>query len=342
MRRISLHLLSIFVGAGALLLLVSWIASMPHEQPTSQASEDLQSSFKGRRGIYLTVFAAADAQKVNETIEKLKATKLNTVVIDVKDNHGIVAYDTNVPLAKTIKARTPLLKLEELLAKFKGEGIYAIARQVVFYDPKLASYLKSEQAPWVPPSNPTAVQYNLAIAEEVASKGFDEIQFDYIRYPDGGGLGKNYSVRYAAINQFLKLAHEKLSGGINISVDVFGRTLWPWNTQQIDPIGQHLEEMAPYVDLLSPMVYPSHYENKEFWDHPYETVKRSLQSGLRRGLLMRPFLQAFEMRIPEKMSYADYIGAQIRAAEELGFDGYLFWNPESDYTMLWRVLEGRD
>lgn len=340
MRRISLHLLTPFVGATALLLLASWVASLPHEQPKS--SKDLQPSFKGRKGVYLNVFAAADAKKVDEIIEIFKASGLNAVVIDVKDNHGIVAYDTKVPLAKTIEARMPLLKLDKLLNKFKREGIYVIARQVVFYDPKLANYLNSPQAPWVLPSNQTAVQYNLAIAGEVASKGFDEIQFDYLRYPDGGGLRGDYSARYEAINQFLKLVHQKLNDRINISVDVFGRTLWDWNIKKIDPIGQQLEEMAPYVDLLSPMVYPSHYENKGFWDHPYETVKRGLQSGLRRGLMMRPFLQAFEMRIPKTMSYAEYIRAQIRAAEELGFDGYLFWNPKSDYTMLWQVLESKD
>ncbi len=155
-------------------------------------------------------------------------------------------------------------------------------------------------------------------------------------------MGKDYKARYVAISQFLQLVHQKLNNKINISADVFGRTLWDWNIKKIDPIGQQLEEMAPYVDLFSPMVYPSHYENEQFWDHPYETVKRSLQSGLKRGLMMRPFLQAFEMRIPKTLSYADYIGAQIRAVEELGFYGYLFWNPESNYTMLWRVLEQND
>lgn len=341
MRYIPLRLLTIFVSATALLLLASWMAPISQEKPTRQTS-DVRPSFMGRRGVYLNVFAAADTGRVDETIQKLKAAGLNAVVIDVKDNHGIVAYNTQVRLAKAIKAQMPLLKLDELSAKFKRQGIYVIARQVLFYDPKLANYLNSPQAPWVLPTNQTAVQYNLAIAEEVASKGFDEIQFDYIRYPDGGGLGGNYSSRYAAISQFLKLVHQKLNNKINISVDVFGRTLWDWNIKKIDPIGQHLEEMARWVDLFSPMVYPSHYENKEFWDRPYETVKRSLESGLRRGLVMRPFLQAFQMRIPKTMSYADYIRAQIRAVKELGFDGYLFWNPQSDYTMLWRVLERSD
>jgi len=259
------------------------------------------------------------------------------VVIDIKNNHGEVAYDTKVALAKAIEAKVPRLPLKELLAKLKSKGIYVIARQVVFYDPKLARYLKSRAAPWVLPTELRAVQYNLEIALEIADWGFDEIQFDYLRFPDGDEL-QRWEARYEAINGFLRQVHKRLSHKINISVDVFGRTLWDWNRKKIDPIGQSLENISLYVDLISPMVYPSHYENEHFRNHPYETVKLGLENGLRRNLEMRPFLQAFALHIPKGMSLPQYIQEQIQAVKELGIEGYLFWNPSSDYTALWEAL----
>lgn len=305
-------------------------------QSMEEQQDKLSKSFKGRRGIYLTSLAAANQKFLEATMAKILEAGLNTVVIDVKNNHGEVTYDTKVALAKTIGAKVPRLSLKKLLAKLKSKGIYVIARQVVFYDPKLASALKSRAAPWVLPTDAKAVQYNLEIAEEVA-KGFDEIQFDYLRFPDGEELG-NWKARYEAINEFLRQVHERLGNKINISIDVFGRTLWDWNRKKIDPIGQSLEDISLYVDLISPMVYPSHYENDRFRNHPYETVKLGLENGLRRNLEMRPFLQAFALRIPKGMNLPQYIREQIRAVKELGIDGYLFWNPGSDYTALWEAL----
>jgi hypothetical protein len=293
-----------------------------------------------QRGLYLTAPALAKLDrdgKIERFITEMKGVGLNTVVIDVKDMSGGVTYATNVPLAKEIRALATQLDLPRLLALFSAKGIYTIARQVAFNDPKLAKYLKSSSAPWVSPADSRVVEYNLAIAQEVLALGFDELQFDYIRYPDDGRLAAVYEARYAAITDFLRLVRERLGG--KISIDVFGRTLWEWNKKKIDPIGQQLEELAPYVDWISPMIYPSHYE-EGLREKPYETVKRALQTGLQRGLQMRPFLQAFKMAIPAGMSYHDYIRAELRAAEELGFKSYLFWNPRSDYADLFAALRG--
>lgn len=304
------------------------------EKPAVPPSADWQ----GRRGIYLTSIVAARRDRLDELADQVLKYGLNAMVIDIKDNSGIVAYDTQVPLAKTIGAREVRLDLRTLVSGLKRRGLYVIARQVVFYDPKLAMHVKSRIAPWVYPSDPRVVSYNLAIAEEAAAAGFDELQFDYIRYPDDGKLQPIYQARYNTIAHFVKLAHERLRPKINLSADVFGRTLWDWNLKKIDPIGQSLEDLMPYLDLLSPMIYPSHYESRQYWDDPYGTIKLSLEKGLERDLRMRPFLQAFEMRLPTGMTEEQYIRAQIRAARELGFQGYLFWNPEGDYSALWRAL----
>jgi len=306
----------------------------------------LDSSEKSNiRGVYLPAVVAANPKRLQEIIENSQRAGFNALVIDIKDNHGTVAYDTKVPLAQKIGARVNLLKLDELLPKLKKLGFYVIARQVLFYDPKLARHLgalPTEREPhrWVSPADERVWEYNLAIAEEVASLGFDEIQFDYIRWPDGGAYKPIYTERYEAIEKFLRRVSERLRGKIRLSADVFGRTLWAWNLKKIDPIGQHLETCDKFFDALSPMVYPSHYETEGLRSDPYGTIKKALESGLKRHLKLRPFLQAFEMRIPSHLRYGEYIRAQIRAAHELGMHGYLFWNPRGDYTALWSALAG--
>ncbi|MFN4219062.1 MAG: putative glycoside hydrolase, partial [Candidatus Bipolaricaulia bacterium] len=220
------------------------------------------------RGVYLPAVVAANPKKLQEIIENSQRLGFNALVIDIKDNHGTVAYDTKVPLAQKIGARVNLLKLDKLLPQLKKLGFYVIARQVVFYDPKLAQYIgaltphplvpspsegrgergvrgsvpagQGEGLVWVSPADARAQEYNLAIAEEAASLGFDELQFDYIRWPDGGAYAPIYAERYDAIERFLQRISERLHGKIRLSADVFGRTLWAWNLKRIDPIGQYL------------------------------------------------------------------------------------------------------
>lgn len=297
-------------------------------------------SIHDRRGVYLTAYAASQATLLDEVLDKLAQYGLNTVVVDVKNNHGEVCYPSQVALAHQCGAVKPLLDLPALVRAIHDRGMYAIARQVVFYDPFLARHLGLATAPWVLPTVAAATAYNLDLAAEVAQAGFDEIQFDYIRFPDDGPIGPDYSSRCQAVEAFLAQARSRLD--LPLSVDVYGRVTFPWNAHRSDPIGQHLEGMARWVDTVSPMLYPSHYMERAFKDDPYGTVLQALvDSTARTTIPIRPYLQAFEMAIPGGMSMADYISAQIRAAEEEGADGYLFWNPRADYTALWQALAGR-
>ncbi len=293
-----------------------------------------------RIGVYLTSFALTKEGTLAGIIAEAKKGKINAVVINVKNMHGEVTYASNVPLAREIGAAVGRINPRVLIRRLHDVGIYVIARQVLFYDPKLAAYLKLSSH-WVPPNNSQAVKYNLAIASEVASLGFDELQFDYLRFPDGDGLGTGYGARYAAIDKFLDAARKVLAGRITISADLFGRVMWNWNKKKIDPIGQSLEEIAARVDFVSPMLYPSHYSEEYYKDNPYRVVKEALATGKTRVKTpLRPFLQAFNRDIPTGMSLEEYIRAQIKAAQEAGADGYLFWNPNCDYTALYRALEG--
>jgi hypothetical protein len=314
------------------------LALLPADRGAVPDSIPQASHSSGRIGVYLTSYALGKEEVVRGVLTARAAGKIDTLVINVKNNLGEVTYDSHVPLAVQIGASTGRLDLKELLPILHAQGFYLIARQVVFNDPVLAHHLGID-GDWVPANDPTAVAYNLAIAQEVASLGFDELQFDYIRYADGGGLTATYEERYTAIDAFLSQARALIAGRIPLSADLFGRVLWAWNMKRIDPIGQCLEDMSEYLDYVSPMLYPSHYTEQAYKDDPYLTVHDALISGAARvDTPIRPFLQAFDRYIPTGMSLETYIAEQIRAALECGADGYLFWNPSCDYAALYRVL----
>jgi hypothetical protein len=327
------------LGALGVLLTVLIVAFYPSD-PTAQG-DPFPSVPQGhnRVGIYLTSYALTKRDVVEGIFDARKSGKIDAVVLNVKNMHGELTYDSEVPLAKEIGASTGRLDLPALVPVLRERGFYVIARQVLFYDPLLARHLGASEA-WLAVDNEVVVQYNLAVAEEVASLGFDELQFDYIRYADAGSLESVYEERYAAVDRFLSEARRRLAGRITLSADLFGRVLWPWNERRIDPIGQSLEEMSARLDFVSPMLYPSHFAEQAYRDDPYRVVSEALLSGKARvSTRYRPFLQAFDMALPAGMSLETYIGEQIRAAEQAGADGYLFWHPACDYEALYRALD---
>ncbi len=292
----------------------------------------------GRIGVYLTAYGVLNENILRGVLEARRAGKIDSVVINVKDNHGDISYASNVPLASTLGAAKGLLDFKKLIPILRAQGFYVIARQVVFNDPRLAGHLGYANG-WVPASDPTAVAYNLALAQEVAALGFDELQFDYIRYADGGGLSSGYEARYAAVDRFLTKVESAIGQRITLSADLFGRVMWEWNKKRTDPIGQSLEDMATHLDYVSPMLYPSHYTERKYKDGPFLVVKDALTSGKQRvRTAIRPFIQVFDMAIPTGMTIDAYIAAEIQAAKQYGADGYLFWEPSNDYRALYRVL----
>ncbi|UCF10152.1 MAG: hypothetical protein JSW65_00245 [Candidatus Bipolaricaulota bacterium] len=292
----------------------------------------------GRVGVYLTSHAVSVRSILDGILRACERGALNAVVVNVKNMHGEVTFATTSARAREIGAVAERLDLGALTRRLHDLGIYVIARQVLFYDPKLAD-AQGRDTPWVDPTDDEVVSYNLELAAEVAAMGVDELQFDYIRYPDEDPIGDDYTSRRRAISGFLERARRRLSGRVFLSVDVFGRVLWPWNARGIDPIGQVLEEMAPACTVVSPMVYPSHYSEARYTQDPYGVVRDALRSGAGRiATSIRPFLQAFDRLIPAGMSLTEYIAQQIRAAREWGADGYLFWDPACDYGALFEAL----
>lgn len=310
-------------------------------------------------GVYLTGYTAGQEATVDRLVAGLRDTQFNAFVIDVKNDAGRISYRSDVPLAREIEAGTDWIKdPRSLLTKLRSEGIYTIARIVVFKDPILArkhpelavhdlsgeTWRDRTGAAWLDPYNQGNWDYVVAVAQEAATMGFDEIQFDYVRFPSDGQTSRiTYNdadgTRADAIAAFLTYAREKLkSYDVFLSADIFGLV----GTAVDDMgIGQKLEKILGTVDYISPMVYPSHYgarnyglENPE--SAPYETVLASLRDYLRRmgatdsktGL--RPWLQDFSLRV--RYGQAEVAG-QIKAARDLGIGAFILWNPANVYHL---------
>jgi hypothetical protein len=194
--------------------------------------------------------------------------------------------------------------------------------------------------------------YNIAIAIEAASLGFDEIQFDYVRFPDAPGLKfskpTDMKSRLAAISGFLAEARRRLTPyNVYVAADIFGYVTWNLDDTHI---GQRLEELSPVVDYISPMLYPSCFQfgipgYRIPVQHPYEIVFLSLQNARERtaisAIRFRPWLQAFRDYAFDRREFTGReIRTQISAAEKFGSDGWMLWNPRNTYTADGLKVEG--
>ena len=313
------------------------------------------------RALYLSYWAADSRDLRSHLQELIVETGMNALVIDLKSSRGDISFRSSLPLAREVGAqRVRTLKdLSAFLAELKQQGIYTIGRIVVFKDNHLARNRRDlaihtldgflwedrEKMSWVDPFNPEVWDYNIAIAKEAASLGFDEIQFDYIRFPAKSDLmfsrensGEN---RVAAINGFLQRAEQQLADyPVMISANIFGYICWKHKDQKI---GQRLVDLAEHVDYLSPMLYPSGFPYgvpgyKNPVKNPYEVVARSLKkaaelTGLP-AVRFRPWLQAFrDYAFDRRRFTADEIQAQINASDASGSHGWMLWNAASRFTL---------
>ncbi|MCL5959349.1 MAG: carboxypeptidase regulatory-like domain-containing protein [Chloroflexi bacterium] len=330
-----------------------------------KTQQDVQLRQFAVRGLYLTYYGIADQGLRSGALSKIEKSEANAVVIDVKGDLGFLVYKTDVPLAKKIgSADNPTVKdFDALMADLKKKNIYTIARIVTFKDNPLATsrpdlatidtrtgkpWIDRENLAWVDPTRQEVWDYNLAIAKEAAKKGFDEIQFDYIRFPtDGSVTTARYSRpntmenRLDAINGFLSRAKAQLKPlGVAISIDVFGYTCWREDDMGI---GQKIEEIGKYVDFISPMVYPSTYSDgipdyRNAVAYPYEIVYYSLKKAGERlagmPVKLRPWLQYFDdYPWATGMLYnAREIQAQKKAAADAKVLGWLMWDPTNRYA----------
>jgi len=302
--------------------------------------------------------AAGSSTAFADLLDMIDGTVINTLVFDTKDEDGVVHYDSQVTAAVETGAVTDTYDVTTVLAEAAERGLYTITRIVTFQDPKWAP-ANPEHAPrntatggawvndrglaWADPTDREAWEYPLALAVEACRLGFDEVQFDYVRFPSDGNvsvLGYDEDVdedgRVATISAFLSEARRRLHAeGCAVSADIFAIVLSFPNDQGI---GQRLEELSRSVDVLSPMIYPSHYsagwlgfDNPN--DHPAEVVRQALEAGTPRldGAMFRPWLQAFYYD-------AAQIGEEIAEAERLDL-GWILWNAASQFEADWFPTE---
>lgn len=308
------------------------------------------------KAVYLSFWGAGiNSKRMQEIIRLAESTEINAVVIDIKNEYGLISYKTGVPEAVSLKAdgKRTIRDISAFMHRLKALGIYTIGRIVVFKDGLRASALpemalketdgtvwtNKEGLAWVDPFIEANHRYNIDVAEEAARLGFDEINFDYIRFPERASLAFSQNNtrenRVKTIESFLKKAKERLQPlGVFVSVDTFGHILWDKGDTGI---GQTVPMMAAYADYLSPMLYPSGFGKGMLGlEDPTTDVFYVIQESLKRVDIdprrVRPWLQAFKDYAYGRSHFGGKkIRHQIDAAEDHGSGGWLLWNPRSRY-----------
>ncbi len=325
--------------------------------------EQLKSQYypEAVKGIYVSAWAMG-TKKIREEnfLSQMEGTELNTIVFDVKDDEGRVVFETDSPLVtETGAVRMALADLPGMIGVLHDRGIYTIGRLVAFRDPYIREVkedwvLKNEDGSvftdeknnsWIDPTNEEACSYLLEVARDCADAGIDEIQFDYVRYPSAVTdemAGCDGQGRREAILEFAERCREEFGEiGIPFSLDVFGTVIHSPSDQEI--IGQDYRSLALEADAISPMVYPSHYDNGTFGIQypdlePGETVYQSLMKSnhLLEGenVNVRPWLQDFTADYLEHYRECgpEEVREQIEAVYRCGMTEWLIWDPSGHYN----------
>lgn len=331
------------------------------------AKKDPQPETPPIKGIYVTAHSAGGA-RMESLLKLLNDTELNSMVIDIKDDNGYITYPTMTPeLLEVGESKKYIRDIDTLMVTLKKNNIYPIARVVVFKDTVLArkqpelSFRHQDGTIWkngrgesfVNPYRKEVWEYNVAVAKEAAKIGFKEIQFDYVRFPEGFEnkadsltFSKTEESRVDAVAGFVKYAREQLEPlGVRVSVDIFG---YAASVPAAEGIGQDFVKISNDVHVISPMVYPSHYSTGWFKQKapdlsPYETIKGAMTDTHAKldpiadlKPIIRPWIQDFTASWLGKGQYKKYgkaeVEAQIKALHDTGINEYLLWNAGNKYS----------
>ena len=320
------------------------------------------------RGLYVNRFAAQSTKKMAKLIGFADSTEINAFVIDVKDEFGLNFNSDDPILKKNAGTQTKVANMKALIDTVNAHGILPIARIVVFKDSVAARenpnstirkadgsiWRDHKGLAWVNPYASEIWDYNIRVAEEMVKLGFGEVQFDYIRFPEpyaslpkqvfpnSNGRGKT-----EALTDFLKIAKQRIDKlGVRTTIDIFGLVSTVGGALEV---GQRWEPMVKEVDVVLPMVYPSHYPRGSFGiprpnADPYAVIHTAISRGRVRteamglkGERVRPWLQAFTLGAP-KYGAAE-IEAQKKAVYDSGYEGWVLWHPGSSYDIFIPGLE---
>jgi hypothetical protein len=313
------------------------------------------------RGLYLNRFAAQSPRKMRHLLAVADSTEINAFVIDMKDEFGLNYRSAKAEYRRNAGADKGMVgNVKALIDSVKAHGVVPIARIVAFKDPVAAQvnpawtirredssiWQDKEGLAWVNAHDRAVWEYNIGVAEELVGLGFEEIQWDYIRFPEpyrslprqvfpGATMSKP-----DALAAFLKLARERLNKlGVRSTADVFGLVTTVRGPLEV---GQWWEKLSPVTDVLLPMVYPSHYPRGAFGiahpnSEPYNVLKIALDTarvrdeklGIKRAEHVRPWIQAFTLGAPKYGP--EQISAQKKAIYDAGYKGWVLWSPGSLY-----------
>lgn len=321
------------------------------------------------KGIYVSFNSFASTKKLDSLIKLANESDINAFVIDVKNDYGYLSWKMNESLLEYnpyALDRYYVKNIEKVMKKLKDNNIYTIARIVSFKDPSYGKahpdkiirkrkdntpYTNNDKIVWISPYDENLWEYNVAVAKEAANVGFNEIQFDYVRFPASNGGKLDKTVIYpnkkdegkpVTIQRYLKYAKSELSQvGIYLSADIYGQI----GTFKDDMgLGQYWEAMSGYTDSLSPMMYPSHYARHSYGvptpdADPYKIIYHSALDSINRNnnidnhASIRPWIQDFTARWVK--GYIPYghkeVQLQIDALKGLGIHEYILWNPANRY-----------
>ena len=327
----------------------------PDQSSAALCMDILMHQFNAR-AIYIPFALLSVPDTIEDLFDLISRTELNAVIIDVKSDRGSLAWDSQTDIANALGNdgnRDGWMTLDTFIAEAKSRNIYTIARLVTFKDNPLAFgypylavthadgsiWIDGEGLAWANPFREEVWNYNIALAKEIAEIGFDEINMDYLRFPSDGNLSaivyaeeNTADTRTTAIRTFVsRMRNELKPYGVYLSADVFGLTVW------VDPdsdmnIGQRVKDIAPYVDYLSPMIYPSTFipGNLGYSDpsaYPYQVIYRSQLAAMERVAAptkVRPWLQAYWYSSYEML-------LQKQAANDANSAGWLWWNAGGVY-----------
>ncbi|HHU37023.1 MAG TPA: hypothetical protein GXZ47_07320 [Treponema sp.] len=366
---------------GPLSLSELWLLSPNRQQApyTTDANE--------KKGVYLPVHQVATQEGFARHLETMKKNNLNMLVVDMKDDYGYIRYDSEDPLVCKKGTKGRGITLEPFVKTAKENNIYLVARIVVFKDRQLSRYAdgkyavwdKKDKKPWqgyrlvaeqqevsateekteptyvrnyydefwVDPYSEDVWEYTIAISKELIARGFDEIQFDYIRFPTDGKNLPDAQYRWeeagmdkeSALMSFLSYARSHINAPI--SIDIYGANGWYRTGART---GQDVELLARYVDVICPMFYPSHFEqqflaHKPAVDRTYRIFFHgSYRNAIiaRNHVIIRPWVQAFYLNVSYDRAYynPDYVQRQIFGARDSINQGYTYWNNSGRYEDL--------
>ncbi len=314
------------------------------------------------KAVYMSSWVAGTPSIRARVVNIINTTEINSVVLDIKDYSGRISYEVSDPaLLASGAVEKRISDIRGLISDLHKDNVYVIGRIAVFQDeyfvkmhPELAVHSRKtggvwkdyKGIAWVDSGSREMWDYAIAIAKDAHAQGFDEINFDYVRFPADGDIKdmtfpiSNGKEKPAVMKEFYQYLGEHMkTAGITTSADLFGMTMT--STDDLN-IGQVLEDALPHFDYIAPMVYPSHYP-KGFnnWSnpnaHPYELIHFVMSAGATRAteasttpLKLRPWLQDFSLGAP-KYGKAE-VEAQIQATYDAGLTSWMLWDPSNKYA----------